>query len=63
MTLNEEIEARIERAKVLGKAAAPSDFQVRVAEKGAVLINLKTSRATLIYDDSDPFAEDGSIAQ
>ena len=29
----------------------PGDFQLRVAANGSVLINLKTRRAYLIYDE------------
>lgn len=35
----------------LDKRNRPSDFQVRAAENGSVLINLRTGRAQLIYDD------------
>jgi hypothetical protein len=51
MDLEEEILARIKAAQSLDKSAAVSDFQIRVGENGTVLINLKTGKAQLIYDD------------
>ncbi len=49
MDLDEEILARIKAA--LNKDAKPTDFQVRAGDNGSVLINLKTGKAQLIYDD------------
>lgn len=51
MDLEEEILARINAAKALDKTINVSDFQLKVGDNGSVLINLKTSRAQLIYDD------------
>jgi len=51
MELDEEILARIRAAKAWDKNSKPSDFQLKVAENGSVLVNLKTRRAQLIYDD------------
>jgi hypothetical protein len=63
MSLSDEIKARVRRAKAKDKTIRLSDFQVRAAEKGVALINLKTSKAELIFDDTDPFAPDEDIAQ
>jgi hypothetical protein len=51
MSLNNEILARIRAARAWDKDARPEDFQLRAAENGSVLINLKTRRAQLIYDE------------
>jgi hypothetical protein len=51
MELEDEILARIRAAKSFDKDTKPGDFQLKAAENGAVLVNLKTSRAQLIYDD------------
>ena len=51
MDLDDEILSRIRAAKTWDKEAKPGDFQVRVAENGSVLVNLRTGRAQLIYDD------------
>jgi hypothetical protein len=51
MELKAEILARITAAKFWDKTANLSDFQLRVGENGSVLINTKTSRAQLIYDN------------
>ena len=51
MDIDKEIKARIEGAKAWDKDSRPEDFQLRAAENGYVLINLKTRRAQLIYDD------------
>lgn len=51
MVIDEEILARIRAAKVWDKEAKLEDFQIRAAENGFVLINLKTRRAQLLYDD------------
>jgi hypothetical protein len=52
MDIDEEIKARIRAAKVWDKEARLEDFQLRAAENGYVLINLKTRRAQLIYDEN-----------
>lgn len=49
--IDKEIMARIDGAKAWDKDSRPEDFQIRAAENGYVLINLKTRRAQLIYDD------------
>jgi hypothetical protein len=51
MALDDEILARIRAAKAWDKDAKPEDFQIHAAENGSVLINLKTRRAQLIYDE------------
>ncbi len=51
MSLDDEILARIRTAQAWDRAAKPEDFQLRVAANGSVLINLKTRRAYLIYDE------------
>jgi hypothetical protein len=51
MDLEDEILSRIRAAKAWNKDAKLSDFQIRAEENGSVLVNLKTSRAQLIYDD------------
>jgi hypothetical protein len=51
MELGDEILARIRAAKAWDKDLKLSDFQLKAAENGSVLINLKTRRAQLIYDD------------
>ena len=51
MVIDEEILARIRAAKAWDKRARLEDFQVQAAENGFVLINLKTRRAQLLYDD------------
>jgi hypothetical protein len=52
MSLDEEILARIQAAKVWNRDATPKDFQIRAGENGLVLINLKTGRAELLYDEN-----------
>jgi hypothetical protein len=49
--IEDEILSRIRAAKAWNKDAKLSDFQFRAEENGSVLVNLKTSRAQLIYDD------------
>ncbi len=51
MELDKEILARILAAKAWDNETNRSDFQVKAAENGSVLINLKTRRAQLVYDD------------
>ena len=51
MDIDEEIKARIRAAKVWDKDAKLEDFQIKAAGNGYVLINLKTRRAQLIYDE------------
>ncbi|HKU66111.1 MAG TPA: hypothetical protein VJQ06_13745 [Rhizomicrobium sp.] len=65
MNLTQQIASRIRQARMLGNAGGPSDFQLRVTEKGAILINLRTHGAELLFDDDDEdrFQEKDSIAQ
>ena len=51
MNIEDEILARIRAAKAWDKGAMLGNFQIRAAENGYVLINLKTGRAQLIYDE------------
>lgn len=51
LVLDDEILARIRAAKVWDKDSKLENFQIRVNENGLVLINLKTRRAQLLYDD------------
>jgi hypothetical protein len=51
MELDDEIMARIRAAKAWDKDAKVEDFQIKAGTNGLVLINLKTRRAQLIYDE------------
>jgi hypothetical protein len=51
VSLDDEILARIRAAQALDKNIKLEDFQLRVAANGSVLVNLKTRRAYLIYDE------------
>lgn len=51
MDIEEEIWARVRATKIWDKEAKLEDFQIKAAENGYVLINLKTRRAYLIYDE------------
>ena len=51
MQIEDEIWERIRAAKVWDKDAKLQDFQIKAAGNGYVLINLKTRRAQLIYDE------------
>ena len=51
LSLDDEILARIRAAKVWDKDCRPEDFQMRAHPNGLVLINLKTGRAQLLYDE------------
>lgn len=51
MDIDEEIWARVRAAKVRDSSAELGHFQVRAAENGYVLINLKTGHALLIFDE------------
>jgi len=54
----------IQKAKAWDKTVVVSDYQVKVVENGAVLINLKTSEATLIRTDaSDDISPEDGIAE
>jgi hypothetical protein len=64
MTIVAKIGAEIRKAKRWDHDAHITDFQVRVAKEGAVLINLKTSEAVLIQADaSDDDDGEGIVAQ
>jgi hypothetical protein len=51
MDLDDEIHSRIRSAKSLSPGVKDEDFQIRAGENGSVLINLKTGKAQLVYDD------------
>ena len=51
MLLDDEILARIRAAKLWDKTSKLEDFQIQAHENGLVLINLKTRRAQLLYDE------------
>ena len=51
MSLDDEIIARIRTVQIWDKNTKPEDFQLQVSANGSVLVNLKTSRAYLIYDE------------
>jgi hypothetical protein len=51
MELDDEIVARIRAAKAWDRDAKLGDFQFRAFENGSVLVNIKTGKAQLIYDD------------
>ena len=57
MDIDEEIKARIRAAKVWDKNARLEDFQIKAGENGFVLINLKTRRAQLIYDEHSQLSD------
>jgi hypothetical protein len=60
MSLTQKIGAHIRSAKAFNPDAHISDFQVRVSERGAVLINLRTGEAKLIEadkSDCDPLEQ------
>ena len=57
MSLDDEILARIRAVQALDKTAKLEDFQLRVAANGSVLVNLKTRRAYLIYDEFSELVE------
>ncbi|MBA2588394.1 MAG: hypothetical protein H0U98_07180 [Alphaproteobacteria bacterium] len=51
MDLDEEILSRIRAATAWDPKSKPEEFQLKVADNGSVLINLRTGRAQLIYDE------------
>jgi hypothetical protein len=51
MNLDEEILSRIRAAKAWDELSKPGEYQVKVTDNGAVLVNLRTGRAQLIYDE------------
>src|SRR4051812_17859345 len=54
MDIDREILARIRSAIALDHQSKATDFQVRAGQTGSVLINLRTGKAQLIYDDLSP---------
>ena len=63
-TLARQICHLIREAKASDKTVHVSDFQVKVVENGAVLINLKTGEAALIdADASDDISPEDAIAE
>ena len=60
MSLTQKIGAHIRGAKAYNPDVHISDFQVRISERGAVLINLRTGEAKVIEadgSDSDPLEQ------
>jgi len=57
MNIDEEILARIRAAKAWDREAKLDDFQLKAAENGFVLINLRTRRAQLIYDEDSELTD------
>jgi len=57
MVIEEEILARIRAAKTWDSSARVEDFQVQAADNGFVLINLKTRRAQLLYDEDSELSD------
>jgi hypothetical protein len=57
VSLDDEILARIRAVQAWDKEAKPEDFQLRAAANGCVLVNLKTGRAYLIYDEDSKLQE------
>jgi hypothetical protein len=51
MSVEDEILARIKAARVWDKGSKLEDFQITAGDNGYVLVNLKTGRAQLIYDE------------
>jgi hypothetical protein len=51
MSVEDEILARIKAARVWDKESRLEDFQITAGDNGYVLVNLKTGRAQLIYDE------------
>jgi hypothetical protein len=51
MDLDEELRARMRAAASLDPETKPTDFQVRAGLNGTVLINRRTGKAQLVYDD------------
>ena len=49
--IDQEILARVRAAQVWDKTTKLEDFQIRAGDNGYVLVNIKTGRAQLIYDD------------
>jgi len=52
MELEDEIISRIRAAQSWDKGSKIDDFQFRAFDNGSVLVNIKTGKAQLIYDDA-----------
>jgi citrate lyase gamma subunit len=64
MSMASQICNLVREAKASDKTVHVSDFQVKVVENGAVLINLKTREAALIKaDESDDFSAETDITE
>ena len=57
MVIDEEILARIRAAKAWDSQSRLEDFQLKAADNGFVLINLKTRRAQLLYDEDSELTD------
>jgi hypothetical protein len=57
VSLDDEILARIRAVQIWDKNTKLEDFQLQAAANGSVLVNLKTSRAYLIYDEDSEFLD------
>jgi hypothetical protein len=57
VALDDEILARVQAAKAWDKDTKLEDFQLNVAANGSVLVNLKTKRAYLIYDEDSELSD------
>ncbi len=57
MELEEELLARVRAAHSFDNAISLSHFQVRAGQSGSVLINLKTGKSYLIFDDDSPLED------
>jgi hypothetical protein len=57
VSLDDEILARIHAVQIWDKSTKLEDFQLRVAANGSILVNLKTSRAYVIYDEDSELQE------
>jgi hypothetical protein len=54
MDLDREILDRIKSITSGDKATTEKDFQIRAGKNGTVLINRRTGRAQIVYDDESP---------
>jgi len=57
MSTEDEILARIKAARVWDKESRLEDFQITAGDNGYVLVNLKTGRAQLIYDEDSRLSD------
>jgi hypothetical protein len=51
MEIDKEILARIHASKSWDRDSKLEDFQIRAADNGYVLVNIRTGRAQLLYDE------------